>query len=357
MSTEKPRLKRTHALLRSFAFLACLTYAVALLAFLVLRGAIGDSTWWMSFLNTFALWMFAPLAVLLPLAIVVGARRGTLLLLPFAAFALLIYAPYFLPRAHAALPEETTALRVVTFNVWGGNSAHAESTGFAAIGDWLRTLDADIILLQEVPLSQRTRPDGIFGLGDLYPQQIYAETDQWTRAMLSRLPVIESTNNAGDITVAHFQRMVVELGGRQIAIYNVHNGIPFRETPRIALPMTSYFINFALRYDPTWRDTQLRALLDALATEPLPFIVGGDFNMSDGSMIYQQLAARMTDSFRSAGWGFGTSWRADVESRGLPPLLRIDYIWHSDDFVSVQSEQGPFLGSDHLPLLSDISLP
>jgi endonuclease/exonuclease/phosphatase (EEP) superfamily protein YafD len=34
----------------------------------------------------------------------------------------------------------------------------------------------------------------------------------------------------------------------------------------------------------------------------------------------------------------------------IPPLVRIDYIWHSAGLRALQAWQGPAIGSDHLPL-------
>jgi endonuclease/exonuclease/phosphatase (EEP) superfamily protein YafD len=350
-------LKRTLSALRLITFAVALVYALGIALYLGLRAWLGDSTWWMGFLNNFTTWYFMPAFALLIVAGVLRAKRALLVTLPVVIIALFFYAPYVMPKARAAVPDDTPRLRMVTFNVWGGNDVHAASTGFNAIGDWLRTLDADVILLQEVPLSQRTREDGILGLRALYPEQHFAETDLWTNATLTRLPVIEHVSEGMDGGRPRFQRTVVEIDGVQIAVYNIHNAIPFREERRFTPPIENFMTNFAARYDPTWRDMQVDFLLDTLAQEPLPYIVGGDFNMSDQSLIYNDLAAVMTDSFRSAGWGFGKSWRADVErgGRGLPALIRIDYIWHSAAFASLASEQGPFLGSDHIGLVSTLT--
>jgi endonuclease/exonuclease/phosphatase (EEP) superfamily protein YafD len=40
----------------------------------------------------------------------------------------------------------------------------------------------------------------------------------------------------------------------------------------------------------------------------------------------------------------------------MPPLVRIDYVWHSDDFHAVEAALGPYLGSDHLPVTAALAL-
>ena len=57
----------------------------------------------------------------------------------------------------------------------------------------------------------------------------------------------------------------------------------------------------------------------------------------------------MHDSFREAAIGLGATWPANAAP--WPPLLRLDYVWHSDGLRAVSAETGPHLGSDHLPLV------
>ena len=46
-----------------------------------------------------------------------------------------------------------------------------------------------------------------------------------------------------------------------------------------------------------------------------------------------------------------------AEAIGLPrviqPLLRIDYIWHSDELRAASARVGEDIGSDHLPLTAE----
>ncbi|MDX2140908.1 MAG: hypothetical protein SF123_22680 [Chloroflexota bacterium] len=74
--------------------------------------------------------------------------------------------------------------------------------------------------------------------------------------------------------------------------------------------------------------------------------------------MYSEIAAQWNDSFREAGVGLGTSWpvstaRGDLLSF-IPPLIRIDYLWHSDDLRAQWAGQAPPLGSDHLGLVAEL---
>ncbi|MDX2140907.1 MAG: endonuclease/exonuclease/phosphatase family protein, partial [Chloroflexota bacterium] len=225
-------------------------------------------------------WYFLPVLVLLPLALLVRAKRGVLLLLPLLVIGLLRYAPYFVPRAQAQ--PDAPALRVVTFNTWGGNLGFVDTASYEQMNQWLRETNADIVLLQEIPNSQRQRADGILGLRDVYPQQASTDVQAWTCAMLTRLPVVESASYEPDprISRPRYQRMVVDFNGQLIAVYNVHIRFPIF-APRRDLPVYVPYVGMLLGYDERERNDEIRYLLRLLEQERLPYVVGGDFNMSD----------------------------------------------------------------------------
>ena len=112
-------------------------------------------------------------------------------------------------------------------------------------------------------------------------------------------------------------------------------------------------IDFVFRYDERRRNAQIRRMLEILQAEARPFLLVGDFNMSDASLIYADIAAKLGDAWRDAGVGAGRTWPvADVIGwpRVIQPLLRIDYIWHSAELRAVAATVGAAIGSDHLPV-------
>jgi endonuclease/exonuclease/phosphatase (EEP) superfamily protein YafD len=71
------------------------------------------------------------------------------------------------------------------------------------------------------------------------------------------------------------------------------------------------------------------------------------------------LAGVLGDTFREVGVGFGATWPrpvADELPTWLPPIIRIDYIFHSTQFQAVEAVVDPFLGSDHLRTVGLLSL-
>ncbi len=327
-------------------------YALGMILYFVLRLTLGDSQWWMALLNNFAPYYFLPLFGLLPVALVFRRWDITVRLLLLALVGGLWFGPYFLPKSSAAPTGPT--LTIVSFNIHPYNPRMYDVTA------WLRETDADVILLQEIPIA--FSEDGYVELNDRYPHQFAMpyESGKTDNLILSRYPIEskEGLDLEGDGWRTH-QRMTLTVAGQTVAIYNIHLVMPIGERPRITLPSVLGKLEFASKYDARGRDAQIARLLPILDAETLPFIVAGDFNMSDQAVIYNELAARMTDSWREMGVGLGTSWPApesDVLADSLSPLLRLDYIWHSDHFRTVEIQQSPPLGSDHLAVVGTLEL-
>jgi endonuclease/exonuclease/phosphatase family metal-dependent hydrolase len=91
-----------------------------------------------------------------------------------------------------------------------------------------------------------------------------------------------------------------------------------------------------------------------------PTVLLGDFNCVARSDSYRLLAhAGLIDTFRAVGVGRGLTFptRYQYAPLPLPRFMRIDYIWATPHFVPVASYVGPHVGSDHLPVISQLALP
>ncbi|RMG73154.1 MAG: hypothetical protein D6711_11395 [Chloroflexi bacterium] len=309
---------------RVVAFL-CNVYLISMVSYLILRLIFTDTTWWLALLNAFAIYTFSPILVLLPIAFMLRLWQTAGRLSILALLGVIWFGPFFQPP-HTQLPSGGTVLTLVTFNAWGNNNTQPDQAV-----DWLMQQDADIILLQE------------------YTPLIGEKLDYPEHAMnaglhlFSRYPIVESSDVNGH------QRVVLDINEQQIAIYHVHLAYPLDHPPRFELPL----LRTISRYDETERNQQIKALLQTLKDETLPFIVGGDFNMSQHSLIYSDLALLMGDSFRSTNTGLGATWSTQMPF----PTLRLDYIWHQRTIHALKTNVGPNLGSDHLPLVAWLELP
>ena len=330
-------------------------YLLLFMIYLGLRLTLGDGLWWLSLLNTFAHFWFLPLALFIPLALLIRQRQALLRLLPVIAVGGLWFVPYYLPAQSST--EDGLILTVLNANVWGHNH------DLSQIENWVREVDADVVTLQEISPAYAT--DSLPRLRDHYLYQVTQADD--TRfggnILLSRYPIIEQM--PVDLkTPGHPApvRAVLDINGQRIAVYNLHLAWPSERHLRVKLPsqFSTVYTQMLVGFDDRTRNQQIVNLLAVLGTEPYPFILGGDFNTSDQSVTYQLLAQQMTDAFRASGEGFQGSWPVSA-ARGLPafvpPLLRLDYIWHSPQFQTIHAQMGPKIGSDHLPVRATLLLP
>lgn len=319
-------------------------YLFVLAVYLILRLIYRDSLWWLASVNNFSVFYFLVVAFIALIAALM--RRPVLVLrsVPFLIIGLVWFAPLFFPKAIA--PATGTPIKIVTFNLWAGNQQ------IDRVDEWMQAQSPDILVTQESVTGGGflNLPD----MGDDYTlrQGMALSGSGWGNVTQSRYEVIDSQ----PLTYSErSQRTVVDIDGQQVAVYNIHFNIPLGRTPQLAIPIIGERLSGFFYYDDSHRNEQAAGLVEQLKNEPLPYIVAGDFNLSDQAIPYWDLTAVATDSFREAGTGLGLSWSV-LRQNGeriplLPPQVRIDYVWHSDHFRALSAEQGPYLGSDHLPLV------
>lgn len=345
-------------------------YALLLALFTLLRLLRVSGLPLLDLANTFAPYLYMPLVLSFPLSIIV--TRGSAEPLERARkrlarkrehenkldhpprwpvplqIGLLAIGLYWfaLPSMYRPVdPPAGETFRVISFNVQGSNAELDRAT------EWLLAAEPDVIVLQE------TAPGYDARLAPLY--EVYAHEDHikgsvrvFSRfAILQREALTIEEPGAGH-SGREALRLLLDIDGRRLAVYALHVSLPLR--PRAAGgPDADIGPEALLRYDESRRNAQIRRFLSSLDGETEPFIVAGDFNMSDASLIYAELAERMRDGWRGAGNGAGRTWPV-AEAIGLPrlvqPFLRIDYIWHSAALRATAAEVGEAIGSDHLPL-------
>jgi len=96
------------------------------------------------------------------------------------------------------------------------------------------------------------------------------------------------------------------------------------------------------------RKEQVDPIAAHVSQSPYPLILCGDFNDGPVSYTYRNIADGLFDSFIQAGKGFGNTYN------GRLPALRIDYILHSNDFVTSQHKVVNQNLSDHFPVVAEL---
>jgi endonuclease/exonuclease/phosphatase (EEP) superfamily protein YafD len=266
-------------------------------------------------------------------------RRGRLFLALIPALLLFgaQYINFFLPN-YVQVPESARGLRVLTFNL--GSYVQDYDRVVALI----RSANAEIVAVQEMlsPLASVLTTE----LADLYAYQALHPRDDFARGVgiFSQYPILEDMYL--DQIVLGGQRTRISLSDEQtITLLNVHP-VP----PRI-------FGGF----DSTVRSEEIAASLDLATSETNPLLLIGDFNITDQTEDYARITARYDDAFRESGTGFGFTFphlaRIATPLRVLPPFLRIDYVFFSSHWISLDAYVLPdHGGSDHYPLYAELAL-
>ncbi len=145
-------------------------------------------------------------------------------------------------------------------------------------------------------------------------------------------------------------RVIVDVDGSLITIFVAH--------PPVPSPFT-FHDNVPRFYDENPRDDQLGSLQERIKDEINPVLVLCDCNATDQSDGYKMLDNVLDDAFRKAGKGLG--FTVAPQPMGIPSILplimRVDFVWISNDFVVLDSMVGEDNGSsDHRPVIAQVVL-
>jgi endonuclease/exonuclease/phosphatase (EEP) superfamily protein YafD len=291
----------------------------------LLLGLLGDRHW---LLDLFAHWRVQYAAVLAACAIGLMLLRrpgiGALALLGAGLLALSVlrYGGYPVPMAQAGGPS----LRFATFNHPGGQR-HVR-----AIGDWLERSGADVVALQELD-----SPQTVQALAAALPSfpHVHAHFGRWADVTIfSRWPILQAQTVELTPGGAQAAKVRIDWRGEPVTVVGVHLHWPIGAD------------NVRLR------NAELQALADLARDTPGPLLIGGDFNITQWSPVFDAAfaAAPLQDCAR--GQGLVTSWPSFFP----PAAIRIDHCLASMHWQVLQVRAGPALGSDHRPMLNDLVL-
>ncbi len=327
--------------LRRIASGAVMVYGALVIGWGVAHALVGDGYWLIALVNSFAVYLFAPLP-LMALVAAVARRQGAWIALGAVALLFLgLFGGYLTPLSPIAHAEaDGPALTVMTYNVlYTSTDGHAIAATITGAGP-------DLVAFQE--LTPRLAEQLGQEIGALYPYRTplhsacLAEVAVWSRYPLQ----FESVDE--DVT-CRVCPVVVTLQRGPVRVVNVH------AWPYTGIDRESVERSFG------WRQEQIELILDAFADQPEPLIVLGDLNSTPMHEVHRTLSARLADAFVEAGWGLGHTYpAAGGRAWGHPypsRLVRIDHIFHSDAWRAEAAWVAAWDGSsDHLPVVARLRL-
>jgi endonuclease/exonuclease/phosphatase (EEP) superfamily protein YafD len=194
--------------------------------------------------------------------------------------------------------------------------------------------DPDILLLLEVTGENIT---SLQPLVQGYPHRIVnlnIGSSGTGTVLVSKFPILDphviKYSEFGNMLVA----TTMKIHNKTISFYGVHFPKPMNvnEFPE--------------------RTNQIVSLAGDIRKQKRPVIIAGDFNTTPYSPIFKKLLhdSRLKDT--RDGFGWLPSWPAY-----LPPMwIPIDHILVSQDIAVLTRETGPYIGSDHYPVIAELSL-
>jgi endonuclease/exonuclease/phosphatase (EEP) superfamily protein YafD len=227
-------------------------------------------------------------------------------------------------RGDGALDLSTApALRVVSLNV------HTANADKAAVLDYLRSADPDVIFLMEVDATwihalaefEHSHPDF----------RTWPRDDNFGLALYSRVPLsdVELLQPSASATPSLLARLSWQ--GRELALLGVH-----------PLPPMG-------RQLSTLRDAQLQDTADLVRQLDAPVLLVGDLNATPWSLGMQLLRDGTDLAYRSPDPAWTPTWYT-FQLLAIP----IDHALATPPLVIARREIGPSVGSDHRPQLLEI---
>ncbi len=295
-----------------------------------------------------------PFAVLIPPALLLDRRLCLVLLALLGPAVWMFLGPAW--SVERRVPEDS--IRLMTLN----RGQH----GNQSMRPFVESQSPDILLLQDAK-------GRAMGYRSAYPEYPFSgELDEFI--VLSRFPIRASERiehpGIGERPTLVAARFVLDIGGRQVAMYNVH--LP---TPRNAL-QGGGLRTLLLSAVPGTRGSrgeagrQLRAFwldrLDAvrnlnarIRADPLPALAAGDFNTPGLGRCNALLTRGLSDAHSIRGTGFGYTFPG-ISRNPLTlfgPWLRLDRVLAGKEWRIDAAVTEPDRPSQHRAFCASVRLP
>lgn len=238
------------------------------------------------------------------------------------------------PRSTAAHATEIR-LRVMTVNMG------SRMTDPTALADLVGTVRPDLVLLQEC--SERA---------DMAFEGAWHYRDDDALCVASRHPLVRSAAQyrlrlpQNDAFVAHY---AISVGGEVVDVVNLH-----LDTPRDAVVSALQQGRLSqMQHILSRRSQQVQFAREWVGgrVNAQRVILAGDFNLTPDSALYRRAWGGFENAFSSQGYGWGFTKRAGLLG------ARIDHVLTGHDWRVRAAWVERSIGSDHRPLVADLTLP
>ena len=283
---------------------------------------------------------------LVPALAVAGLLAGRWSTLPWLVLPVACFVVEYGTPLRAAPSTAAPTVRALTSNVT------FDDTDLPGLETVLNSETPDVVALQELSNELSARIESSATLQTAYPHRVlYPHGATRGLGLLSRYPIRDaSPPDIDDLGCSCFQATIAGPSG-PFHVLVAHPGPPpvtLHTVGRFAVPVGFNTAN---------EMPQLLAVQTRIRAAPHPLLVLGDFNTSDRQPFYRALRADLQDTYRESGPWFGFTFpNASGSAIKLPPLVRIDYLWHDAAWTAHTAHTGVLPQSDHRYVVADLSL-
>jgi endonuclease/exonuclease/phosphatase (EEP) superfamily protein YafD len=307
-----------------------LRYLVVLVPILLLVASLlGQQFWVCELICNFRAYILGALLFTGPLLFLLK-RKLLSVAWVFATFwAMIGTASIYLPASQPTAPTEgAQTVKLMSFNVLGDNPHHDE-----VIAE-ITKHDPDILVVVEYANLWH---EALQRLNATYPHR--HEQPRWHGfgvAIFSKLPIVdkEVMHTAGSRYDFPLVLATVRIGDRELRIAGAHLLSP-RDPNRLRI-----------------RNLQMQEIGQYLSADNLPTVVVGDFNCVPWSPFLSDFLNRTGYRDSRQGFGYHATWHAKR------PLFRvpIDHAFVSPEIYVHNRKVGQYAGSDHYPVIVELSV-
>lgn len=272
----------------------------------------------------FRLQYFLAAAILAILMFVLRSRRWAAAMLVLTLINAVPVVTWYLSEAKAPA-DPNPRFKLLSSNVYGGNG------DTAALLDLIRSEQADFVFIQEVTGSHSRE---LAELNEDYPYSLkIPRDDNFGIAVLSRRPF--DTARVVESPPHKYPTLVVEVAiyGNPVTFVTTHPSPPLGDVGTDA------------------RNIQLASIAELMNAVQGPRVLIGDLNTSMWAQHYEELVDSTGLVDARQGFGILPSWPTRLPFAMIP----IDHCLVSEELVVKGIRTGPNIGSDHLPLIVELS--
>ena len=251
-------------------------------------------------------------------------------------------------------------LTVATYNV---DSFNQEHTGYSCkqIAEYMKSLGVDIFCFQEFGINKEFGVDSLYVALSEWPYHYIPSSPEGESllqlALFSRYPIKDQqlitypeSNNCSLWCDIDFNGHTVRLFNNHLQTTDVSSNKHKLEKELKAdnsarIELAAITLADGLHNNFKKRAAQANKINQLITASPYPTLVCGDFNSLPSSYTYRTVKGNLNDGFQTCGHGYMYTFRY------FKHLLRIDYIFHSQEFKGMDYFSPDINYSDHNPVV------